>query len=740
MADGYTTVGKMWHPSLYIGSIIDKHDDRVAILPPRIKESMPSPEPKPGEAGWLYRVLEPYYSRECVDNVMAAMLEGQISSGASWPRKLAAEVCSLYQVPVALPTSSGASALHVALLACNLGPHDHVLVPTLTMVAVANMVKMVGAKPVYCDCAEGSVNPGVAELKQKATPRTKAVIVCHTYGIACRDIAAISELCKEKGWWLVEDICEAMGTKADTGELVGTFGDFAVTSLYANKPITAGDGGWVHAKDQKHHDRLKSLINHGFDPAYHFLHFETAPNAKMNGLGAAFVCSQVKMLPRLMQHRGQVANWYREGLAGITELRCIEQRQIDAPWVFGVETKDRQTRDKLRDHLAAKGIETRNYFYPLHLEPVNFYGDDVGVYDVVLPRAESLAQVGFYLPTHSFLEQGDVQYICSILRSFYQADSAVSAPRKHGWVDAVAALCSALSRRCEQQAQAQRQLEEQLRASEAEASALRRELAELRSGEALRAQRLAAREVAVDSWEAGRLKELPKLKAELKERLASQAEAHYQELEQQARRRLATAERAFHEQVRDLETELNEARAENAALGRKCFESYQARAQAQAASSQTQQQAQMQHQELHQLRANQTLMQQEPFTSGFTSGDVWMPKCREGPRLDALTASKNTDAILIGLRLVSSKAELLGNHLQLAEVVARHLASPTPEAASCELGEAGARYSDHVAAVIRWPTPLVRLAAVEVDRVLGGLVIGILILLAGALSVVTRCR
>ncbi|CAJ1411008.1 unnamed protein product [Effrenium voratum] len=175
----------------------------------------------------------------------------------------------------------------------------------------------------------------------------------------------------------------------------------------------------------------------------------------------------------------------------------------------------------------------------------------------------------------------------------------------------VAALCSALSRRCEQQAQAQRQLEEQLRASEAEASALRRELAELRSGEALRAQRLAAREVAVDSWEAGRLKELPKLKAELKERLASQAEAHYQELEQQARRRLATAERAFHEQVRDLETELNEARAENAALGRKCFESYQARAQAQAASSQTQQQAQMQHQELHQLRANQTLMQQE---------------------------------------------------------------------------------------------------------------------------------
>lgn len=443
MAGGYKaemeavdTVGKMFAPSLYIGSILENHEDRVSILPERIKKSMPSPEPKPSEGGWLYRVLEPYYSRECVDNVMEAMMGGQISSGASWPRKLAAEVCELYKVPVALPTSSGASALHVALLACNLGPHDHVLVPALTMVAVANMVKMVGAKPIYCDSAEGSVNPGIDDLLKKATPRTKAVIVCHTYGVACKDIEKITALCREKGWWLIEDICEAMGTRADNGELVGTFGDFGVTSLYANKPITAGDGGWVHAREKKHHDRLKSLINHGFDPAYHFLHFETAPNAKMNGLGAAFVCSQVKMLPQLMQHRGHVASWYREGLAGIEGLSCIEQRQVDAPWVFGVETRDRKNRDALRDHLAAHGIETRNYFYPLHLEPVNFYGDDVGIYDVELPHSEHLAQVGFYLPTHSFLERVDTQYICSVIKAYFQPASAVGeSPRNKGWAD-----------------------------------------------------------------------------------------------------------------------------------------------------------------------------------------------------------------------------------------------------------------------------------------------------------------
>lgn len=190
------------------------------------------------------------------------------------------------------------------------------------------------------------------------------------YGIACKDIVELAEVCAERGWWLI--ICESMETEAENGQLVGTFGDFGVASLYANKPITARDGGWVHARDAKHHDHLKSLLNHGFDPAYHFLHFETAPNAKMNGLGAAFACSQVKLLPQIMEHRGQLAVWYREFLAGLRGLTCIEAMAHDAPWVFGVEVADRTTRDRLRDHLALHGVETRNFFTPSTSSPSIF--------------------------------------------------------------------------------------------------------------------------------------------------------------------------------------------------------------------------------------------------------------------------------------------------------------------------------------------------------------------------------
>merc|ERR1711972_31278 len=142
------------------------------------------------------------------------------------------------------------------------------------------------------------------------------------------------------------------------------------------------------------------------------------------------------------EHRGQLARWYREQLKSVEGIQCIEQGKYDAPWVFGVEAKNREARDLLRDHLAAAGVETRNYFFALHLEPVNFYGGDAGVYDISLPSAESLAQVGFYVPTHSFLEHGDVVYICGIIRRFFDSSHAAPVPpRKKGWANIERSKC-----------------------------------------------------------------------------------------------------------------------------------------------------------------------------------------------------------------------------------------------------------------------------------------------------------
>jgi perosamine synthetase len=314
----------------------------------------------------------------------------------------------------------------------DIGPGDHVLVPSFTMVAVANAVKMVGATPIYVDCADGQLNPAVGEYMAKATPKCKCVVTCHTFGVPA-EIDAIAKMCKEQKWLLVEDICEAIGTKSG-GKLVGTFGDFACGSLYANKVVTAGDGGWVHCRDPKRHDRVKSIINHGFDPLYHFLHFETAPNAKMNGLGAALAVPSFDELEDLNAHRHQMATWYRKHLEG-TPLMLMPEGQRDEPWVFGAVTKEAKTKEEVRVHLASHGIETRNYFFPMHLEPVNFF-QGTQTYEIPLPESERIATCGFYFPSHRYLEEKDVEYICAVTKKFF--DKAVSLPkctRKPNWVD-----------------------------------------------------------------------------------------------------------------------------------------------------------------------------------------------------------------------------------------------------------------------------------------------------------------
>lgn len=174
-----------------------------------------------------------------------------------------------------------------------------------------------------------------------------------------------------------------------------------------------------------------------------------------------------------------------------------------------------------------------------------------------------------------------------------------------------AALCSTLSTRLDKQVDLNETLYHRLRASEAEAHGLRIEMEELRRGEELRAEALASKEASVRAWEAGRLKELPKLQVEIREQFKSEAKAHHRELQQQASRRLATAERRFHEEVHDLESELNQARYENALMGRKCHGSYQATAQAEAALHQAHHQMNMMNQELTFLRAEHARVQEE---------------------------------------------------------------------------------------------------------------------------------
>lgn len=129
------------------------------------------------------------------------------------------------------------------------------------------------------------------------------------------------------------------------------------------------------SKDRSAKARLSSLVNHGFTSKFHFVHTEPAINAKINGLGAALACGVLDRLEDIVQHRSRLAGWYRKRLQLLVDANHLSALMPecgvgDTPWVFGVVCKSRQQRTEIRIHLARHGIETRDYFFPCHLQPI----------------------------------------------------------------------------------------------------------------------------------------------------------------------------------------------------------------------------------------------------------------------------------------------------------------------------------------------------------------------------------
>lgn len=184
--------------------------------------------------------------------------------------------------------------------------------------------------------------------------------------------------------------------------------------------LHAGDGGFVMARDPSVNVRLQSMLNHGFTRTFHFVHFEPAINGKMNGLGAAMACGVLENLGYIVEHRQTVAKWYRKFLSTLTptHLELMPACGVgDTPWVFGLHCKSKQARTELRAWLAKHGIETRDYFFPMHLQPaLRNHQDTI----VRLPNSEKLASTGFYLPTHPNLTKETVKFITNKIVQFFE--------------------------------------------------------------------------------------------------------------------------------------------------------------------------------------------------------------------------------------------------------------------------------------------------------------------------------
>ena len=295
------------------------------------------------------------------------------------------------------------------------------VVPSMTMIAVLNAVVSVQAQPVFADNAPEAYNPGVEEIRAVARHNTKAIVICHTFGVPA-NIVSMRQLCDENGWFLFEDVSECLGVRircsSNTGESLrrlGSFGDFSCGSLYANKIVSAGDGGFVGATDRSFQSKLHRFVNHGFTGSYHFLHFESAPNAKINGLGAALACGALENIQEVLDHRSMVSAVYRSELQHLVSAKLIPECGVDdTPWVFGVVAPSKAFRSRMRRMLARRGIESRDYFFSNSLQPA------FTTTSPSCPEAHALGSRGFYLPTHVCLTRDDVRTIAACVESCWE--------------------------------------------------------------------------------------------------------------------------------------------------------------------------------------------------------------------------------------------------------------------------------------------------------------------------------
>jgi len=378
---------------------------------------LPDPEPEVGIAppfGRRIPVCEPTLRGRELEYVRHCVETNWISSIGSYIPRFEQQFAAAVGARYGVACTSGTTALHLILHTLGLGPGDEVIVPTFTMIATANAVRYTGARPVLVDSERRTWNIDPARIEEKITENTVALLPMHTYGHPC-DMDPILELAQRYDLWVIEDAAEAHGA-AYRGRPVGSLGDAACFSFYANKILTTGEGGMITTDHEELARRARNVRDHAFSDERHFWHKCLGMNYRMTNLQAAVGVAQVEQFEALVQARIDHARLYHEGLRGLPGLTLPPETEgvQNVYWMYGllVEEEFGLSRDELRRRLAARGIETRTFFIPIHLQPIYYEQYRHEAY----PVAEELSRKGLYLPSSSSLTPEEIEYVVEAIR------------------------------------------------------------------------------------------------------------------------------------------------------------------------------------------------------------------------------------------------------------------------------------------------------------------------------------
>ncbi len=352
---------------------------------------------------------EKKYLNECIDT-------GWISSEGPFVTKFEESLAQYVDRRYGIAVCNGTVALDLAVEALQLKPGDEVIMPTFTIIScIAPLIRR-GIKPVLVDSCLDTWNMDVTQIEEKVTPKTKAIMVVHIYGLPV-DMQPVLNIAKKYDLKIIEDAAEMHG-QTYNGKKCGSFGDVSIFSFYPNKHITTGEGGMVLTDNEELANRCYSFRNLCLTPERRFVHDELGYNYRLSNIQAALGLAQLEKLEEHITTKKLIGIKYTEQLKNVAKLQLPVVKTAYADniyWVYGLVIKESEnTAMETMRVLAKNGIGTRPFFFSMHKQPVFM---KMGLFEGErYPIAEYLSENGFYIPSGMTLTETQIKQVSDTVR------------------------------------------------------------------------------------------------------------------------------------------------------------------------------------------------------------------------------------------------------------------------------------------------------------------------------------
>ncbi|MCL4119507.1 UNVERIFIED_CONTAM: hypothetical protein GTU68_014411, partial [Idotea baltica] len=351
---------------------------------------------------------------------------GKISGDGAFTKKCQTFFEQRYGFSKTLLTTSCTDALEMCALLLDIKSGDEIIIPSFTFVSCANAFVLRGAKIIFADSEHNNPNIDTTALENLITPKTKAILVVHYAGFACKMNEIIS-LTKKHNLFLIEDVAHGIDNTYNNQPL-GSFGDLATYSFHETKNVTSGEGGMLVINNKKLHKRAEIIREKGTNRSAFFRGeidkynwIDIGSSFLPADINAAFLYAQLEQLDNIQKRRIEIWNRYYDALKPLTNNMLATLPTVNTytkvnGHIFYLVCKNLEERTKLIKHLLANKVSAVFHYQPLHLSP---YYTENNTHIPHLPNAEKFANCLLRFPLHLHLTNKQIDYVASVITSFY---------------------------------------------------------------------------------------------------------------------------------------------------------------------------------------------------------------------------------------------------------------------------------------------------------------------------------